>query len=308
MQFRDYYQILGVDRDVSADELKKAYRRLARKYHPDVSKQADAEEKFKEVQEAYEVLKDPEKRAAYDQLGHDWKAGQEFRPPPDWSSSFHFGDGGDFGAGGFSDFFESLFGGLHGAGGRGRAAGGFRARGQDEITRVNISLEEAYRGTERSVGIQTVDPQGRRSTRTLKFKIPAGVTDGQRIRLTGQGGPGMGGAAAGDLFVEVKFAPHLRYQVSGRDLHMELPIAPWEAALGSNLRVDTVAGAVDLKIPAGAQSGQRLRLRGKGLPGKTPGDLYVRLMIKVPPAQSDTDRQFYKDMAERMAFNPRANS
>lgn len=306
MKFRDYYQILGVDRDVSADELKKAYRRLARKYHPDVSKQADAEDKFKEVQEAYEVLKDPEKRAAYDQLGHDWKAGQEFRPPPDWSSSVHFGEGVDLGAGGFSDFFESLFGEFHGH--RGRAGGGFRARGQDEVTRVSVSLEEAYRGTSRTIGLKTVDERGRPSTRTLKFKIPAGVTDGQRIRLAGQGGPGMGGAAAGDLFVEVKLAPHHRYQISGRDLHMDLPVAPWEAALGSSMRLETIAGPVDLKIPPGAQSGQRLRLRGKGLPGKTPGDLYVRLMIKVPPAQSEADRQFYKDMAERMAFNPRAGS
>ncbi len=313
MDFKDYYQIMGVERDASQDEIKRAYRRLARKYHPDVSKESDAEIRFKEVGEAYEALKDPEKRAAYDQLGANWKAGQDFQPPPDWNAGFEFRGGGYTGRDGadFSDFFESLFGqGFGGAQGHTSHAG-FRQQGQDHHAKILIDLEDAYQGATRSIGLQSpeIDKQGHVHTkqRTLKVKIPRGVKQGQRIRLPGQGSPGMGQAAAGDLYLEIDFKPHRLYKVDAHDVYLDLPIAPWEAALGANIPVPTPAGPVDMKIPAGTRSGRKLRLKGRGIPGKTPGDLYVVIQITLPPADTDTARAFYEKMQQELAFNPRSN-
>ena len=324
MEYRDYYQMLGVPRTAAAEDIKKSYRRLARKFHPDVSKEANAEQKFKEVQEAYEVLKDPEKRAAYDQLGSDWKSGQQFRPPPEWANGFEFrGSGAGAGAGarggfgqhsfedegGFSDFFSSLFGGgtPFGAGGARSARG--RA-GRDHHARIEIDLEEAYGGGTRTLELKRPElgPEGtvELHSHTVRVTIPAGVTSGQQIRLTGQGDPSQGGGRAGDLYLEVQIKPHRLYQLEGRDVTLTLPIAPWEAALGASVQVPTLAGKVDMRIPAGAQSGQKLRLRGRGLPGSTPGDQYVQLKVVVPPAQSPDARKLYEEMQRVMDFDPRA--
>src|SRR5882672_9092779 len=253
MEFKDYYTIMGVARDATQDEIKRSYRKLARKYHPDVSKEKDAEAKFKEVGEAYEVLKDAEKRAAYDQLGANWKAGQEFRPPPDWDAGFEF-SGGEFTGGDatdFSDFFESLFG--RGFGGARGGRGAFQAQGQDRHAKVLIDLEDAYTGATRSISLRVpeIDAQGRVSTRdhTLNVTIPRGIRAGQHLRLAGQGAPGIGQGKAGDLFLEVEFAPHSRYRVEERDVYLDLPVAPWEAALGASVKVPTPGGTVELKIP-----------------------------------------------------------
>jgi curved DNA-binding protein len=298
-EYKDYYKTMGVARDVSQDELKRVYRRLARKYHPDVSKEANAEARFKEVQEAYEVLKDPQKRAAYDQLGSNWRQGQEFRPPPDWGQNFEFS--GSFGEeGGFSDFFSSLFGQRPGAaGGRARGAGarGFAMAGDDQIATIEIDLEDSFRGDTR-----TVELKGR----TLKITIPAGIVEGQRIRLAGQGSPGHGGAPSGDLYLEVKFREHRLFKAEGRDVTLTLPVAPWEAALGATVPTPTLAGTVDLRIPPNAKSGQRLRLKGRGLPGSTPGDQYVVLKIVLPPADSPQARELYERMQRELPFDPRA--
>lgn len=310
MEFKDYYTILGVERSATQAEIKRAFRKLARKYHPDVSKEADAEERFKEVNEANEVLQDPEKRAAYDRLGANWKAGQEFRPPPDWDTGFEFSGfrGGD--SGDFSDFFESLFG--HGspfAGFRPQRGGGFRSRGEDHRARIRVGLEDAYQGAERLIRLEVpmVDGQGRVTTRehALKVRIPPGIGSGQQIRLAGQGMPGSGGGPAGDLYLEVELAPHRFYQVEGRDVYLTLPITPWEAALGATLSVPTLGGRVDMKIPAGARGEQKLRLKGRGLPGKPAGDQYVVLQIVAPPADSDKARKLYEEMARTMPFDPR---
>ncbi|MEJ2310398.1 MAG: DnaJ C-terminal domain-containing protein [Gammaproteobacteria bacterium] len=310
MDFKDYYAIMGVERDASSDEIKRAYRKLARKYHPDVSKEPDAEIRFKEVGEAYEVLKDPEKRAAYDQLGANWKAGQEFRPPPDWDAGFEF-SGGGFGGGasGFSDFFESLFGGFASTHG-GRPHPGFRTQGEDHHARVLIDLEDAFNGATRVITLQA--PESDRSghvgmrERTLNVRIPKGVKEGQRIRLAGQGSPGPGGGQRGDLFLEIAFRPHPLYRIEGRDLTLELPVTPWEAALGATVKVPTPAGKVDLKIPAGTASGRKMRLKGRGIPGKTPGDLYVVPQITLPPADSEAAKALYRKMERELAYNPRA--
>jgi len=302
MEYRDYYAVLGVDRKAGADDIKKAYRRLARKYHPDVNREPDAEDKFKEVGEAYEVLSDPEKRAAYDALGANWQDHQNFRPPPDWEQQFAFGGGGFTSYdGGFSDFFETLFGG-HDFRGHGRRAGGFK--GADEHARVGITLEEAFRRD--SVELSVAQPRGK--PRRLKVKIPAGISDGKRVRLKGQGGPGVGGGEPGDLFVEFRLVPHPQFRAEGRDVHYELPVAPWEAALGTELNVPTLGGAVKLKVPAGSQSGSRLRLKGRGLPGEPPGDQYVTLQVVLPKADSAERRKLYEQMAETMHFDPRATS
>ncbi len=311
MEFKDYYKIMGVNKDASQDEIKRAYRKLARKYHPDVSKEAEAEARFKEVGEAYEALKDPEKRAAYDQLGANWKAGQDFKPPPDWNAGFEF-RGGDFTGGDeaqFSDFFESLFGRGFGSAHPGRQQGGFNARGEDHHARVMINLEDAYQGATRNINLQTpeLDNNGHVVTRqrSLKVKIPKGVKQGQRIRLTGQGSPGMGKAPAGDLYLEIIFNPHSIYKVDGHDVYLDLPITPWEAALGSSLKVPTPDGKVDMKIPAGTQTGQKLRLKARGIPGKPAGDLYVTPHITLPPADSETARELYRKMQQELAYNPR---
>ena len=307
MEYRDYYAVLGVDRKASAEDIKKAYRRLARKYHPDVNREPDAEDRFKEVGEAYEVLSDPEKRAAYDALGANWQDHQNFRPPPDWEQQFSFGGGGfTQHDGGFSDFFETLFGthGFRAQGGPGgrRAGGGFK--GADEHARVGITLEEAFRRD--SVEITVAEPGGR--NRRLRVKIPEGISDGKRVRLKGQGGPGAGGGEPGDLFVEFRLVPHPQFRAEGRDIHYELPVAPWEAALGTELAVPTLGGQVKLKIPAGSQSGSRLRLKGRGLPGKPPGDQYVTLKVMLPKADSAERRKLYEQMAQTMDFDPRAAS
>ncbi len=312
MQYKDYYKIMGVGRDATQDEIKRAYRKLARKYHPDVSKETDAEARFKEVGEAYEVLKDPEKRAAYDQLGADWKAGQEFRPPPDWDAGFEF-SGGGFTAGdasAFSDFFESLFGGRAGGGFRPRAGAGFSARGQDHHAKILIDLEDAFDGATRSISLTSpgVDSEGhvRTRERTLNVRIPKGIRPGQHIRLSGQGSAGLGGGGAGDLFLEVEFRPHPLYRVDGADLHLTLPLAPWEAALGAVVEVPTPKGPVDLRVPANSGSGRKLRLKGRGLPGKQAGDLYATIEIVTPPAESESERKAYREFEKQFRFEPRA--
>jgi curved DNA-binding protein len=311
MEYKDYYRIMGVKRDATPDEIKRAYRKLARKYHPDVSKEKDAEARFKELGEAYEVLKDPEKRAAYDQLGSQWKAGQEFRPPPGWQGGFEFRDvGGGPEIGGFSDFFESLFGGAARRPGSTRGARDLRMRGEDHHARVVIDLEDSYRGASRSITLQVpeVDPQGRVASRprTLSVRIPRGIRQGQQIRLAGQGGAGFGGGEAGDLYLEVEFNPRGRYRVEGADVYLDLPVAPWEAALGATVQVPTPDGPVDMKVPANSQAGRKLRLKGRGIPARQPGDLYVVLQIALPPADTEQQRQAWEQMKKAFAFNPRA--
>ena len=312
MEYKDYYKILGVDRDADADTIKRAYRKLARKYHPDVSKEPDAEDRFKEVQEAYEVLHDPEKRKAYDSFGSDWQAGQDFRTPPGWEGQRyeqHFTED-DFDLGGFSDFFESLFGGGRGARGGQRSAH-FRAGGQDQHAKLRISLEDAYQGATRNITLTVpqADAQGqvRQTQRELKVRIPAGVLPGQHIRLKGQGGAGHGGAEAGDLLLEIEYEPHRHFEVDHRNIYLELPVTPWEAALGGKVTVPTLGGNVSLNIPANSQAGKQLRLKGRGLPGKPAGDQIVRLKIVTPPAKTDAQRAIYEKMQQEMPMNPRAD-
>jgi len=308
MKFKDYYQVLGVPRDASTEEIKRAYRKLARQYHPDISKVADAETRFKEVGEAYEVLKDPKKRAAYDSVGKQWKAGEEFTPPPEWHREYQFTSGEFADLGEFSDFFKTLFGG----GGRftGRRGSQFRAKGEDMVARIRISLEDAYQGTTRAINLNVpkVDAHGRQETHTttLNVKIPAGVTEGQRIRLAGKGSPGIGGAPAGDLYLHVTYQPHPLFQAHKRDIHLTLPVAPWEAALGCTVTVPTLGGKVKLTIPAGSQSGDKLRLKGRGLPGIPAGDQLVVLRMVTPAADTPASKALYQQMANTMPFNPRA--
>lgn len=307
MEFKDYYQTLGVSRAATAEEIKKAYRKLARKYHPDVSKEKDAERRMKEVNEAYAVLSDPEKRAAYDQLARGHRAGEEFRPPPDWDAGFEFSGGfAPHEAADFSDFFAELFG-------RFGARGAPRARGEDHYARVLLDIEDAFRGTTRTITLRApqVDARGRvrLGTRTLNVKIPKGVREGQFIRLSGQGAPGAGGSAPGDLLLEVSFRSDPRYRVEGADLHMKLPVAPWEAALGAVVPVRLPDGSeLRVRIPPGAQSGRQLRVRGHGLPSDPPGDLLLEVEIVVPPADTAKARQLYETMARELAFDPRAAS
>lgn len=301
MEYRDYYKILGVPRSAGADEIKRAYRKLARKYHPDVSKEKQAEARFKEVAEAYEVLKDADKRAAYDQLGAGYVGGQQFRPPPGFAGGFRGRPGGGGGEDGFSEFFSSLFGahspfGFEGGAG---AGAGPRGRGEDRRARLELNLEEAYGGVSRELRLQ--DAGGRE--RTLRVQVPAGVNNGQVIRLAGQGGTGPAGA--GDLLLEVALLPHAKYTVDGRDVTRELPLAPWEAALGASVSTPTLGGAVDLRVPAGARSGQKMRLRGRGLPGTPPGDHYVIFKVVLPPADTPRARELYETMARELAFDPR---
>ncbi len=310
MEYKDYYKIMGVKKEATQDEIKRAYRKLARKYHPDVSKEKDAEEKFKQVGEAYEVLKDPEKRVAYDQLGANWKAGQDFKPPPDWDAGFEFSGGGftDGDASAYSDFFESLFG--HDFSQARSRQQPFHARGEDHHAKVSIDLEDAYHGATRSITLRTpkLDEQGHLTTheRTLNVRIPKGVKSGQRIRLAGQGAAGSGKGGSGDLYLQIEIKPHPLYRVEGRDIYLDLPIAPWEAALGAKVKVPTPGGVVDLKIPAGSVSRHKLRLKGRGIPGKPAGDLYVILQITLPPAESDQAKALYRKMEQELAFNPRA--
>lgn len=313
MEYKDYYSVLGVNRKASADDIKRAYRKLARKYHPDVSTEKNAEDKFKALQEAYEVLKDTTKREAYDQLGSQWKSGQDFRPPPNWQG-FDF-DGRQQGftgesGGGFSDFFESIFGSQHGA--RVKQSRTSRQRGQDEHAKITISLEDAFHGGNKTIHIQMpeMDADGHmhNQTRALKINIPAGITSGHQLRLTKQGGQSLYGGEPGDLYLEINVASHSSFSLQDRDIYLTLPITPWEAALGGKVTVPTLGGAVDVKITAGAQTGDKLRLKGRGLPHKqTPGDQYVLLQVWTPPAKTETDRHLYEKMAEQMPFNPRKN-
>lgn len=316
MEFKDYYTIMGVPRDATAEQVKQAYRKLARKYHPDVSKEADAEHRFKEVAEAYEVLRDPEKRAAYDQLGSGPKPGEEFRPPPDWGAGFEFrGAGAGDGHEGFSfqgdpsEFFETLFG-RAGFRGRGARARGARDAGEDHHARVIIDLEASFEGAMRAVTLRVPgtgeDGRPQLRERTLNVRIPRGILAGQQIRLAGQGEKPPGAGRAGDLYLEVAFAPHRLYRAEGRDLHVELPIAPWEAALGASVPVPTPGGSVELKVPAGSKAGAKLRLRRRGLPSNPPGDLYVTLQVVLPAADSESAREAYRAFAAAAPFNPRA--
>lgn len=312
MDYKDYYKIMGLDRDASQDEIKRAYRKLARKYHPDVSKEADAEARFKELGEAYAVLKDPEKRAAYDQLGADWKAGQDFQPPPNWDAGFEFSGGGFSGGTDsmHSDFFETLFGRGFGSAQTARGRTEFHAHGEDHHAKVLIDLEEAYKGVTRDITLRTpeLDSSGHVTTkqRTLNVKIPKGVKQGQRIRLSGQGSPGLGKGRAGDLYLEIEFNPHKLFRAEGRDVYLDLPVTPWEAALGATVKAPTPEGPVDLKIPEGTTTGRKLRLRNRGIPGTPAGNLYVTVAITLPPADSDAAKQLYRKMEHDLAYDPRS--
>lgn len=312
MEYKDYYKVMSLSRDATQDEIKRAYKKLARKYHPDVSKEANAAERFKELGEAYEVLRDPEKRAAYDQLGSSWKTGQEFQPPPDWAEGFEF-HGGGFTPGSdrnFSDFFESLFGGsFQQAQPHRRGTRQFHAHGEDTHSKVIIDIEDAYQGASRNLILQhsEIGPDGRPqlSERTLRVNIPKGIHPGQQIRLAGQGGPAVGQGRAGDLYLEVEFKPHSHYRVEGSDVFLNLPLAPWEAALGAVITIPTPTGPVELKIPPNSKNGSKLRLAKRGLPANRPGDFYVLLQITLPPANSDEEKAFYQQMQKQFAFSPR---
>ncbi|MEO7152937.1 MAG: DnaJ C-terminal domain-containing protein [Burkholderiaceae bacterium] len=330
MEWKDYYKVLGLERGATEDEVKKAYRRLARKHHPDVSKAADASTRMQEINEASEVLRDPAKRAAYDSLGERGQYAETmrggaagaggpggFRPPPDWNPGFDFGDVDPADLGSHSDFFEALFGAARRGGARraGAAAGGaaYSARGADRHARVVIGLEDAYTGATRSlsIGEPEMNAQGEVTMRErrLEVAIPKGVKAGQQIRLTGQGNPGVGGGPAGDLYLEIEFAPHPHYRVEGRDLYLSLPVAPWEAALGASVPVPTPSGTLDVTIPPGSKAGRKLRLKGRGIPGSSStvaaGDFYAVLEVALPEAADEPARALYRRMAQELAFNPR---
>lgn len=318
MDFKDYYSALGLERTASEDEVRKAYRKLARKYHPDVSKEADAETRMREVNEAYDVLGNKEKRAAYDQLAERVARGGspqgDFQPPPGWDEGFEFhrgpGQGGPADHAEFSEFFSSIFG---NAQRRGAQRQNFRARGEDHHAAIEITLEDALKGAEREITLRAmeVDDQGHMQwkPRTLEVKIPPGVHPGQYIRLAGQGMPGHGGEPPGDLYLEVRIAPHKLYRVEDRDLYMTLPVTPSEAAMGAQVQVPTpTGGVVEVTVPRNARNGLKLRLKGRGLAGKTPGDLYLLIDIVLPPADSDAARKAYEDLARAStAFAPRSH-
>ncbi len=309
MEYKDYYKILDVSQKASQDEIKRAYRKLARKYHPDVNKEPEAETWFKELGEAYEVLKDPEKRAAYDQLGTGWREGQEFKPPPNWDAGFEFTAHASDSAHHFSDFFEELFGRMGGQGTDSRRQYDYHARGEDHQAKILINLEDSYNGSTQTITLTMtdVDDTGHISKRphTLNVKIPKGIYEGQRIRLAGKGGPGYGNGQHGDLYLEIAFNPHRFFNVDRQDVYLDLPITPWEAALGATITVPTLGNRVDLKIPPGSRTGKKLRLKGRGLPGKEPGDQYVSFTIVTPKADTEKEKQLYRQMAAEMDFNPR---
>ncbi|MDP1899722.1 MAG: DnaJ C-terminal domain-containing protein [Rubrivivax sp.] len=322
MEFKDYYKVLGVARTASDEEIKKAFRRLARKHHPDISKASDAQARMQELNEAHEVLRDKEKRAAYDRVGQGAQGGQPFNPPPGWDSGFEFSGGpADFGdAADHSAFFEALFGAARRGAGRARPGHGadeLRARrGQDHHAKIVVPLEDAFHGATRQFTLHSpeMDTTGHVALheRTLQVGIPKGIRAGQQIRLAGQGSPGLGPGPRGDLYLEVEFAPHPRWRVDGRDLYCELRVAPWEAALGAAVNVPTPDGTVEMSVPAGSQTGRKLRLRGRGIPGATPGvtpgDFYVLLEVVLPPASDDKARAAYRQMALDLAFDPRATT
>ena len=311
MQYKDYYKIMGVSKDATQDEIKRAHRKLARKYHPDVSKEENAEQKFKEVGEAYEVLKDPQKRSAYDRMGSQWQDGQSFTPPPNWDAGFEF-SGGTFTGGdssGFSEFFESLFGQAHSSAfHRSGTNKQFHTQNNDRYSKLLIDLEDAYKGVTHSISLQIpeINKEGNviNKLHTLKVKIPKGVTTGQRIRLAGQGGLGKG--RHGDLFLEISFRQHRFFRVDGRDVFLELPISPWEAALGATLKVPTLGGLVELKIPPDSQAGKKLKLKGRGLPGRECGNQYVIINVLIPQAENEEQKAFYKSMENLFPMNLRA--
>lgn len=312
MEFKDYYQTMGLAKDASAEDIKRTYRKLARKYHPDVSKEPAAEAKFKEINEAYEVLKDPKKRAAYDQMGANWRGGQEFNPNDFDFSQFtgQQGFGGFQGSqgaegGDFSDFFESLFGGR-------RSARKPRAtRGEDAHVTMDISLEDAFSGITKTIQFslaeRTADGHLQQVAKTLKVKIPAGVLEGQQIRLAGQGASGTHGGPAGDLYIKIHFKAHPLFHVSHRDIYLDVPIAPWEAAIGASIDVPTLSGFVTVKIQAGSRSGQKLRLKDKGLKGKAEtGAQFLTLQIQTPPAETEEQKKLYEEMQKQfVTFQPR---
>jgi curved DNA-binding protein len=307
--FQDYYEALGVPRDASADDIRRAYRKLARQYHPDVNKDPGAEDRFKQVSEAYEVLRDPEKRERYDRLGANWRAGEDVSGAGGFEEAFRSGDGfGDvrveFGGGDFSDFFEGMFGGRGARGaraaGRTGVRGAFSTRGGDYEATLELTLEEAAAGGKRRISLG--------DGRDFEVEIPRGVRDGQRIRLAGEGGAGPGGGPAGDLFLRIRLRPHPRFRVDGRDLYVDLAISPWEAALGAEVPVPTLAGNARVKVPPGSSSGRRLRLRGQGLPdsgGGPAGDLYAVLAIHVPKKLTKRERELFEQLASVSKFNPR---
>lgn len=326
MEYKDYYAVLGVNRSATQDEIKRAYKKLARKHHPDLhsgeAKKA-AEEKFKELNEAHDVLKDPEKRKKYDQLGTDWRAGQDFHPPPGWGAQGFGGGPGrgqegfywnSAGEGDFSDFFETLFGGRF-RGASARSGGGrpfARQKGADQEATLRLSLEEAARAGAKSITLQTqsVDAQGRvvPSEKRYEVKIPPGILPDQRIRLAGQGGEGFGDGGRGDLYLRVEIEPHPRFRLEGRDLYTDLPVTPWEAALGGEATIQTLSGTVTLAIPPGSQSGRKLRLKGKGMPNArgNQGNLYAVIQIKVPKRLTEEERKAFQELGEISSFNPRA--
>ena len=304
VKYQDYYQILGVPREADGADIKKAYRQLARKYHPDVNKDADAEERFKQVSEAYEVLKDPARRQAYDRFGADWKHGQQFDEAG--AGGFHrraYAGGGFGGGGDFSDFFESIFGSDFQQHGESPFRQGPRRRGEDTQLKLDISLEEAFSGGAKT--IQFAAQPGSSEMKKLRINIPKGVGNGQKIRLPRQGQASPNGGGPGDLYLEMIIQPHRLFRLDGRDVILRLPITPWEAAIGATLKVPTLSGSVELKITAGMQSGQKMRLKGKGMPGARPGDQFVEIMIHTPPADDAESRRFYEQMQSRFDFNPR---
>ncbi len=337
VEYKDYYKILGVTKSASAEEISKAYKKLARKYHPDLNpNDPEAEKKFKDLNEANEVLKDAEKRRLYDSLGPNWKDGQNFQPPPGYENiRYHFdgGPGGQqFDSGAFSDFFEILFGGVggHGGAGGGRSGtggfGGFQQgnfggfggggfsrgprRGGDSQASLELTLEEAYQGGSKSITLQEqgIGPDGspRLSAKTLQVNIPAGVRDGSKIRLSGQGNPGSGGGNAGDLYLKVKILPHQLFKLEDGNVILDLPLAPWEAALGAKVRVPTLDGAIEMNVPAGIGSGRKLRIPGKGLGGKSKrADQLIRIMIQTPQNISGEERELWEKLAAASSFNPR---
>ena len=323
MKFRDYYETLGVARSATEAEIKAAYRKLARKYHPDVNKEASAEDQFKELGEAYSVLKDTEKRAAYDRMGANWKNGQDFTPPPNWNEGFeysndnysdgHPGFGGGH-QGNQSEFFESLFGqGRYRQGGRGgNPSQGMDFKGQDHHAKISIDLVDAYNGAKRTITLHmpTQDASGHVSTqeRKLDVSIPKGIKAGQNLRLAGQGGPGMGAGGSGDLYLEIDFHPNPIYRADGKDVYLDLPLAPWEAALGTAVNIPTPAGStLELTIPAGTATGRKMRLKGKGIPSKEPGDLYVVPSIVLPGAETDLQKEAYQALEKAFDFKPRTH-
>ncbi|MDT8398963.1 MAG: DnaJ C-terminal domain-containing protein [Pseudomonadales bacterium] len=314
MQFKDYYKIMELTESATAAEIKKAYRKLARRYHPDVSKEENAEQKFKDLGEAYEVLKDPEKKREYDQLRQMGGASQDgrFTPPPGWESATHF-SGGEGQGGDFSDFFEAIFG-RNGSFHRSRSRSGeqhFSARGEDVHADLSLLLEEAFKGGEQLMQftVPQVDEYGliTHAQKKLKVKIPAGMGAGQTLRIKGQGAPGIGGGPAGDLLLRILLAPHPLYTVDGKNISLVVPISPWEAALGARVEVPTLHGRTRLTIPAASQGGARLRLAGKGLPGSVPGDFYVILKIVMPEQQTEKSRELFAQLATELPFNPRSS-